>query len=100
MEKTPAILDNTGHLPGIGGDPAGSRTAGSFFYQFPFTHTESCRMVICSWTVEGYLGQPDRIRPGDAAVTTGILAGILLGWYRTLDAMFEPFITMPNASRG
>lgn len=31
------------------------------------------------------------------ALCLGVLAGILLGWYRTLDAMFEPFITMFNA---
>lgn len=31
------------------------------------------------------------------AVSSGILFGLFLGWYRTLDAMFEPFITMLNA---
>jgi NitT/TauT family transport system permease protein len=31
------------------------------------------------------------------AIVLGILAGMLLGWYRTLDAMFEPFVTMFNA---
>ena len=31
------------------------------------------------------------------ACILGILVGMLLGWYRTLDAMFEPFVTMFNA---
>jgi len=31
------------------------------------------------------------------AISLGILIGILLGWYRILDAMFEPFVTMLNA---
>jgi ABC-type nitrate/sulfonate/bicarbonate transport system permease component len=31
------------------------------------------------------------------AIVMGILLGMLLGWYRTLDAMFEPFVTMFNA---
>ena len=31
------------------------------------------------------------------AIVLGVLAGVLLGWYRTLDAMFEPFVTMFNA---
>jgi NitT/TauT family transport system permease protein len=31
------------------------------------------------------------------AICLGVLVGTLLGWYRTLDAMFEPFITMFNA---
>jgi NitT/TauT family transport system permease protein len=32
-----------------------------------------------------------------AAIFLGILLGILLGWYRTLNATFEPFVTMLNA---
>jgi ABC-type nitrate/sulfonate/bicarbonate transport system permease component len=31
------------------------------------------------------------------AIVLGILIGMVLGWYRTLDAMFEPFVTMFNA---
>jgi NitT/TauT family transport system permease protein len=31
------------------------------------------------------------------AIILGILIGMVLGWYRTLDAMFEPFVTMFNA---
>lgn len=32
------------------------------------------------------------------AIVFGITIGLILGWYRTLDAMFEPFITMLNAT--
>jgi NitT/TauT family transport system permease protein len=31
------------------------------------------------------------------AILLGIFTGMFLGWYRTMDAMFEPFITMLNA---
>lgn len=31
------------------------------------------------------------------AVSLGVVVGMLLGWYRTLEAMFEPFVTMLNA---
>lgn len=31
------------------------------------------------------------------AILLGIGSGLILGWYRILDAMFEPFITMLNA---
>ena len=31
------------------------------------------------------------------AIILGILVGMLLGWYRTLDAMFEPFVTTLNS---
>ena len=32
-----------------------------------------------------------------AAIFLGILLGVLLGWYRNLNATFEPFVTMLNA---
>lgn len=31
------------------------------------------------------------------AILLGVAVGVLLGWYRVLDAMFEPFVTMFNA---
>jgi NitT/TauT family transport system permease protein len=31
------------------------------------------------------------------AMAVGIVLGLLLGWYKTLNAMFEPFVTMLNA---
>jgi ABC-type nitrate/sulfonate/bicarbonate transport system permease component len=68
-----------------------------------FTSSPSLILRAANWLFAHGLWNDIRISLGEfslgmlIAILSGILVGMVLGWYRTLDAMFEPFITMFNA---
>jgi ABC-type nitrate/sulfonate/bicarbonate transport system permease component len=68
-----------------------------------FTSSPSLIIKAANWLFAHGLWKDIRISLGEfslgmfVAIISGILVGIVLGWYRTLDAMFEPFVTMFNA---
>jgi ABC-type nitrate/sulfonate/bicarbonate transport system permease component len=68
-----------------------------------FTSSPTLILRAAEWLFAHGLWNDIRVSLGEfglgmsVAIILGILIGMVLGWYRNLDAMFEPFVTMFNA---